>query len=303
MTTDRVGALDEGCKSRIHMSLYYPALDERSSLKIWNMNLRRIQMGNCDLKVRSRHIKAYARQAWKSGLRWNGRQIRNAFQTAVALAEHDAATGNVSKDGSDSSDSDDDDDEKTQGSRPSRRKVLTAAHFKQVVAASKAFDQYLSAVYGGEDSFSNYEGIRKDDLRTGTRGRKDYKAKNKILSSSSSLLSSDSEVSDSDIRTKKYKKQAPANTAADASQMEGNVSKKASAEAVPQLTTDVDKIAPPEMQSILDQLYKLMASNSQQLLPQGLRESSTTSRTVDSSNVSKLGRSQEKKVTKEDSSD
>ncbi|KAH8805361.1 hypothetical protein F5884DRAFT_799090 [Xylogone sp. PMI_703] len=309
MTTDRAGTLDEGCKSRIHISLYYPPLDEKSTLKIWNMNLRRVQemnhqrvqMGEHGMKVRSHQIKAYARQAWKSGLRWNGRQIRNAFQTAVALAKHDAATGTVSKDSSESSDSDNG-DEKLQRLTPPTRKVLTEAHFKQVVAASQAFDRYLGAVYGAENSFRSYEGIRDDEMRPGTRERKGYKARKASFVSSDSESSESSESSDTDSREKKYKKPL-AKGAPGIFQAKSSVPQETKAETTTQLKTEAETINPANIQSILEQVARLLASNTQQLPLRDSPKSLINPRAADSSRAQTSVKPQEKRATKEDSSD
>lgn len=92
LTTNRVGEFDEAFVSRIHMKLHYPRLDKESTMEIWEMNIRRIRE-NMDLgiDVKEDGIREFARKYWKSnasttGRQWNGRQIKNAFQTAVALA-------------------------------------------------------------------------------------------------------------------------------------------------------------------------------------------------------------------------
>ncbi|KAJ5701520.1 P-loop containing nucleoside triphosphate hydrolase protein [Penicillium malachiteum] len=43
LTTNRVGIIDEAFKSRIHISLYYPHLDEHQSKRIWEINLQRLK--------------------------------------------------------------------------------------------------------------------------------------------------------------------------------------------------------------------------------------------------------------------
>ncbi|KAL8932924.1 MAG: hypothetical protein Q9216_006609, partial [Gyalolechia sp. 2 TL-2023] len=96
LTTNKVGHFDEAFKSRIHVSLYYPSLDKRSTLQIWKMNLDRLGRSKKPLAVDAEEIYAYARRHYRSlhkrgKTTWNGRQIKNAFQTAIALAEFDAA--------------------------------------------------------------------------------------------------------------------------------------------------------------------------------------------------------------------
>ncbi|KAM0805097.1 hypothetical protein BDR22DRAFT_885171 [Usnea florida] len=68
--------------------------------------------------------------------RWNGRQIRNAFQTAIALAEWDLKT------------------EKTKTAK------LTRACFEKVDKASREFDKYLRDTHGGAN-----EGERAQEMK------------------------------------------------------------------------------------------------------------------------------------------
>lgn len=89
LTTNRIGSFDEAFKSRIHISLYYAPLSEIQTFEVWAMNLNRLSKSNRDIYVDRSEIEAFARSQWRDGKRWNGRQIRNAFQTAVALAEYE----------------------------------------------------------------------------------------------------------------------------------------------------------------------------------------------------------------------
>ena len=83
--TDRVGTFDEAFKSRIHMSLGYPPLDKKSTLKIWEMNITRTKSFFEDrLVVKDDEILEYAKKHFKKTVEekgdasaWNGRQIRN----------------------------------------------------------------------------------------------------------------------------------------------------------------------------------------------------------------------------------
>ncbi|KAL8714465.1 MAG: hypothetical protein Q9220_001798 [cf. Caloplaca sp. 1 TL-2023] len=122
LTTNIVGHFDEAFKSRIHVSLYYSTLDEHSTLRIWEMNLNRL----------GEEIYDYARKRFwrlreKGKTTWNGRQIKNAFQTAITLAEFDA---------------------NERGARP----VLKLEHFKVVARDFRIFDDYLSRLHGGNEA-------------------------------------------------------------------------------------------------------------------------------------------------------
>lgn len=81
---------------------------------------------------------AWAMETWKA-LRWNGRQIRNAFQTVLALAEFY---------------------EKSRGGESAPR-VVTKKYFKIVANASTQFNDYLLATHGmDEDKVANREYMR-----------------------------------------------------------------------------------------------------------------------------------------------
>jgi len=72
LTTNRVGMFDEAFKSRIHISLYYPPLDRKAYLAMWDMNLTRTQEGKKNIQVDRAEIRGYAKKHYKE-LKWNGR--------------------------------------------------------------------------------------------------------------------------------------------------------------------------------------------------------------------------------------
>ena len=146
LTTNKVGHFDEAFKSRIHVALYYPPLDEESAMKIWKMNLQRLieQRHNFDADVKG--IIKYAKRQYRTlekskRATWNGRQIKNAFQTAIALAEFEAKTEGRSK------------------------PTLSTKHFEVVARASEGFDHYLSMIHGADSDRAKREGMRFDDPR------------------------------------------------------------------------------------------------------------------------------------------
>ncbi|KAK7423036.1 hypothetical protein QQX98_001326 [Neonectria punicea] len=97
LTTNRVGVLDEAFKSRIHVSLAYPNIQLRETVDTWQGILNRIERDNktASIKIKSDRnallsfAKSHYKKHEKSGTAWNGRQIRNAFQLAIALGHHD----------------------------------------------------------------------------------------------------------------------------------------------------------------------------------------------------------------------
>ncbi|KAI0537930.1 hypothetical protein GGR58DRAFT_323861 [Xylaria digitata] len=136
LTTNRVGHFDEAFMSRIHVSIGYEPLDEDARGKIWHNLFEKLKEDhkNGGPEIRYEYdAKQYVKKdpAVKN-LQWNGREIRNAFQTAVALAIFDS---NISgeKGASD------------QDSIPE----IKEKHLTQVVNMSTAFKKYITATHEG----------------------------------------------------------------------------------------------------------------------------------------------------------
>ena len=147
LTTNRVGAFDEAFKSRIHISLYYPPLEERQTLSIWRMNMdRTVGRKKGKMTVDEEEIMAFALSHYKSNFakkaNWNGRQIRNAFQTATALAEYDTHEENAKR----KKDATNADDVVLGLPR------LQKQHFEIVAKASLQFDLYIKETTGHSDA-------------------------------------------------------------------------------------------------------------------------------------------------------
>ncbi|KAF5578259.1 TOB3 (member of AAA-ATPase family) [Fusarium pseudocircinatum] len=153
LTTNRVGTFDEAFTSRIHISLYYPPLNLESTVAVFKVNLTRIkarfekkkERGEAELELDEMSIATFIHRYFKNNkdARWNGRQIRNACQTALALAEFEgqklanpAASGgrNVM--------------EFAAMSKKMIKVKLAEKHFQDVAKAYLAFIKYLREVHG-----------------------------------------------------------------------------------------------------------------------------------------------------------
>lgn len=142
--------------SRIHMSLYYADLDEDSTFRVWTMNLDRLRKSGRNMYVNDEQIKAFAKHHWKNGSddrRWNGRQIRNAFQTAIALAEYEYHEKCKEC-------------EETGDKKPIKPALLDR-HFQAVADTSAEFSDYLTSVMGGQSygHMAQKHEIRSDQWR------------------------------------------------------------------------------------------------------------------------------------------
>ncbi|EWY92879.1 hypothetical protein FOYG_06306 [Fusarium oxysporum NRRL 32931] len=120
LTTNRVQSFDTAFLSRIHVALHYKSLTHEDCERIWTHNFDRLSRDSNGLI----HVSGAAREfVWNSqdvrSLKWNGREIRNAMQTALALAENEAQEEN------------------------SERVTISEKHLRAVVKMSRGFRDYI----------------------------------------------------------------------------------------------------------------------------------------------------------------
>jgi SpoVK/Ycf46/Vps4 family AAA+-type ATPase len=82
LTSNRVGTFDEAFKSRIQLALHYRSLDTSQRLRIWTNFIERL--ASLDEPVEFNEIRPQIPKL--AGYTMNGRQIRNAVNTARQLA-------------------------------------------------------------------------------------------------------------------------------------------------------------------------------------------------------------------------
>ncbi|KAI2463776.1 hypothetical protein F4781DRAFT_415455 [Annulohypoxylon bovei var. microspora] len=151
LTTNRIGDFDEAFSSRIHISLHYPALDYNSTLEIFELNWRLIKARFAHrgktLDIDTTKITGFIAEYWHSqqNARWNGRQIRNACHTALALAEFEAHGTN----------------ERDTGESDATVR-LGVSHMKTVTDAYLEFTKYLQDVRDADqERYAYLMGIRR----------------------------------------------------------------------------------------------------------------------------------------------
>lgn len=202
--------MDRAFKSRIHLSLLYPRLDEEGTIKIWENNLKRIEkeFGEHRWTIETEAILKFARKHFRQSDKdkhlsvWNGRfvnepniyaflrfitnwfyfgrQIRNAFQTAIATAAYDAKEQAKSK---------------GERSQPPR---LTSDHFKKVAETARSFDRYLMRIADGysDSALAKQWWLRDDDFHDSKKKRRNKERHTKKRKSKRQEYSSDSDKSD-----------------------------------------------------------------------------------------------------------
>ncbi|PGH23026.1 hypothetical protein AJ80_02941 [Polytolypa hystricis UAMH7299] len=173
LTTNRVGTLDEAFKSRIHITLYYPALGELQAKAIFKVNINRLdeiaQMrskitGEPKLWIAEEEIIRFAKKLYnrksedEDWVPWNGRQIRNAFQVASSLAYNEMHVEYANR------------QKKAQLGEIERAEyptpVLNETHFEIVAKVTDDFDDYMREVKGKNDSMIAFlHGERADQVK------------------------------------------------------------------------------------------------------------------------------------------
>ncbi|KAI9038146.1 uncharacterized protein KD926_011281 [Aspergillus affinis] len=155
LTTNRVGALDEAFRSRVHVSLYYPHLSFTDTEAILCNNLKRLPRadalpedetpGSDYIQVMDREIIDFIKDEYQKHYQthrgpWNGRQIRNAVQIASCIAFHDQ-----------------------KGGRKNLPAVLTREHFKTVHETMTEFDGYMAKAQRVDQAkMAHIKGVRYD---------------------------------------------------------------------------------------------------------------------------------------------
>ncbi|KAI0020196.1 P-loop containing nucleoside triphosphate hydrolase protein [Xylariomycetidae sp. FL0641] len=127
LTTNRVGSFDDAFISRVHVQLYYADFDDDQRQAIWKTFMDKLAKDRKDLRL-NMSAKEYIQSATMKERKWNGREIRNAFQTAVSLAEYDAEKDEEGK------------------------VLVTDEHLRAVVELSDDFKDYLNELHVADES-------------------------------------------------------------------------------------------------------------------------------------------------------
>ncbi|KAJ6007442.1 hypothetical protein N7540_011418 [Penicillium herquei] len=131
LTTNRVGHFDDAFVSRIHVVIRYDNLGANDRKEIWSRFFAKLSNERQDFEVTQRAKKFILSQYALDDMEWNGREIRNVFQTAVALAEYRFSQKT----------------DKTELDGP----VLDQEDFEQVCNMTQEFKHYLTNIYGRDE--------------------------------------------------------------------------------------------------------------------------------------------------------
>ncbi|KAK7424337.1 hypothetical protein QQX98_000605 [Neonectria punicea] len=126
LTTNRVGTFDEAFISRIHVQVHYPKFEDEERDRLWDAFFEKLEEDRETTMRITQSAKDYVQSKELRALEWNGREIRNAFQVAVALAE---AHSQKDKEG---------------------RVLIKSDHIKATVQMSREFRDYLVKLHKGD---------------------------------------------------------------------------------------------------------------------------------------------------------
>ena len=169
LTTNRIGKLDPALTSRIHLILHYKRLGFAEAEKIFRTNISLLQDAESQhsamthdppLNIDTPDVLRFAADHYnkfpKGKGAWNGRQIRNAFVVAAALARGESESLGL----------------EAMGVGPR----LRYDHFAEVERLTLEYDRFRAKVLGGDDAFKakffqerddDYEGGEKEGKKKG----------------------------------------------------------------------------------------------------------------------------------------
>jgi hypothetical protein len=169
LTTNRIGVIDEAFKSRIHVSLRYPSLDLPSTTSIWKNLLNIISRDNQTQAIKLEFdendlldfAETHFREHEADKTTWNGRQIRNAFQTAIALGRTDRIKMLKKKGLTE-------EEAEKKGKKKGREKYLkihlTRENFMKIAKTANEFEEYMVNVRGSDIGVAKNEMVRNDEF-------------------------------------------------------------------------------------------------------------------------------------------
>jgi len=156
--------------------------------------------GRSHVTINGEEIIKFAKKHWKDSkdskrARWNGRQIRNAFHTAVAMAEFRART------------------QKGGAGYDNGKDVeisVGRVEFEKIASTAREFDNYMTETTGSTfEAKASREGLRKEQKKEEEKAKKNKKKKQSKSKKESDSSDSESESEDDDDAKRKKKKKKP----------------------------------------------------------------------------------------------
>ena len=182
-----------------------PDFDKKTTLAVWQTFINQTvhvlkSSGRSHVTINGDEIIKFAKKHWKDSkdskrARWNGRQIRNAFHTAVAMAEFRART------------------QKGGAGYDNGKDVeisVGRVEFEKIASTAREFDTYMTETMGSTyEAKADREGLRKEQKKEEEKVRKNKKKNKQSKSKKESDSDSSESESEDDDDAKKKKKKKP----------------------------------------------------------------------------------------------
>lgn len=126
--------------SQVHLVVRYQLLDAKARKTIWRNFVDKLERDRKDFMVDARATKYVENHFEEAKTEWSGREIRNAIQTAVALAEQEAKSAKP----------------------PEPIVELKTKHIKEVIDMLQIFKTHLADFKGDETRRALEAKIRND---------------------------------------------------------------------------------------------------------------------------------------------
>ncbi|KAK6860754.1 ATPAse AAA+ type core protein [Apiospora arundinis] len=128
LTTNRVGQIDDAFISRVHVAIGYDALTPEGRSKVWQGFFRKLARERAGkIQISSSAKKWVLEKAISGEAQLNGRDIRNALQTAITLAEAEC-------------------EEDPEFEPDTMVIVVDQSHFQRVVEITNKFHSYVQSI-------------------------------------------------------------------------------------------------------------------------------------------------------------
>lgn len=211
-----------------------PNFDEETTVSVWKTFIKQTKKANASRKnfhIDTKGIKSFARDHYNrnpESSRWNGRQIRNAFHTAIAMAEYEARAK----------------ESKTMVTDPIEygkemgdvEVELGRRQFDVISSTVRQFDDYMKDTMGATyEEKMEHEKVRKTKFRS--KDKKSKKSKRPKYESSESSSDSSSEEKQKTKRSSKKAKDVSSSNSSSEEKLKG---KKASKKAQNDSDSDSD---------------------------------------------------------------
>lgn len=165
LTTNRPGVIDEAFLSRIHMAFYYYAIDLSSTRMMWNNIIDRIERDNKNsstevaITFKRDQLLRFAEKDFqrreRSGKPWNGRQIRNTFNTAIGLGRYQRLRMLSEKGISP-------EEAAASGNKQLMEIKLTKTNFQDISTTAWSFEDYIQDLRGVDSDIARLTRVRDD---------------------------------------------------------------------------------------------------------------------------------------------